>query len=42
MSHFTYRLPSAGGAAAVTGDYLFRDQMGFGNASGLWGILRVQ
>jgi hypothetical protein len=42
MSHFTYRLPSAGGAAAVTGDYLFRDQAGFGNASGLWGILRVQ
>jgi hypothetical protein len=33
--------PSAGGANAVPGDYLFRDYAGFGNVSGLWGILRV-
>ena len=51
LSHFTYRFPSAGGAANrdtsgnpvsnVTGDFLFRDNGSFGNASGLWGILRV-
>ena len=40
-SHFTFRLPSAGGAFKVQGDYLFRDTGSFGNASGLWGILRV-
>ena len=42
MSHFTYRFPKAGGTGAIPGDYLFRDQASFGNASGLWGILRVQ
>jgi hypothetical protein len=26
----------------VTGDYLFRDNAGFGNTAGVWGILRVQ
>jgi len=41
-SHWTFRFPSAGGGNAVTGDYLFRDNAGFGNTSGLWGILRVQ
>jgi hypothetical protein len=41
LSHFTYRLPSAGGGNGVTGDYLFRDMGSFGNASGLWGLLRV-
>ena len=41
MAHFTYLLPSAGGGNGVTGDYLFRDNGSFGNASGLWGILRV-
>jgi hypothetical protein len=51
LSHFTFRFPSAGGAANrdaagkpvsnVTGDFLFRDTASFGNASGLWGILRV-
>jgi hypothetical protein len=40
-SHFTYRFPMAGGANSVPGDYLFRDIGSFGNASGLWGILRV-
>lgn len=40
-THFTFRLPKAGGENAVTGDYLFRDKASFGNASGLWGILRV-
>jgi hypothetical protein len=40
-SHWTFRLPSAGGGNNVTGDYLFRDNAGFGNTSGIWGILRV-
>jgi len=26
----------------VAGDYLFRDHGSFGNASGVWGIMRVQ
>jgi hypothetical protein len=42
FSHFTFHLPRPGGRSSVPGDYLFRDQAGFGNASGLWGILRVQ
>lgn len=41
-SHFTFRFPKAGGANGVKGDYLFRDMGSFGNASGLWGILRVE
>lgn len=40
-THFTFRLPKAGGENQVKGDYLFRDKAGFGNASGLWGIIRV-
>ena len=39
--HFDIVLPNAGGVNAVPGDYLFRDQGSFGNASGIWGILRV-
>jgi len=39
--HYEIVIPSAGGTAAVPGDYLFRDHMGLGNAGGLWGILRV-
>ncbi|MNZ35350.1 hypothetical protein D3C78_527470 [compost metagenome] len=39
--HYSFMFPSAGGANAVPGDYLFRDYAGFGNLSGLWGILRV-
>jgi hypothetical protein len=31
----------AGGGNGVPGDYLLRDQASFGNASGIWGILRV-
>jgi len=42
LSHFTFRFPSAGGGNGVVGDYLFRDVASFGNASGLWGILRVE
>ena len=41
-AHWTWQLPSAGGGNAVKGDFLFRDNAGFGNTSGLWGILRVQ
>ncbi|OGI45206.1 MAG: hypothetical protein A2V92_05240 [Candidatus Muproteobacteria bacterium RBG_16_65_31] len=50
-THFDIVLPSAGGCATkdvdskcvgVPGDYLFRDKGSFGNASGLWGILRVE
>ncbi|MNM85119.1 hypothetical protein D3C81_972260 [compost metagenome] len=40
-SHFSMMFPSAGGANAIPGDYLFRDYGGFGNLAGLWGILRV-
>jgi len=41
-SHYEVFLPSAGGAAAVRGDYLFRDQGSTGNLSGEWGLLRVE
>ncbi len=41
-SHFEVVLRKAGGENGVIGDYLFRDHASFGNASGLWGILRVQ
>jgi manganese oxidase len=41
-AHFDLVLPSAGGANRIPGDYLFMDRTGFGNTSGLWGILRVQ
>lgn len=40
-THFTFRMPKAGGENGVKGDFLFRDKASFGNASGLWGILRV-
>jgi hypothetical protein len=41
-NHFTFRLPQAGGVNGVQGDFLYRDKASFGNASGLWGILRVE
>lgn len=41
-THFDIVLPSAGGGNGVRGDYLFRDKASFGNASGVWGILRVE
>ncbi|MBL0393011.1 hypothetical protein JJ685_17870 [Ramlibacter monticola] len=41
-SHFDVFLPSAGGGNGVIGDYLMRDQAAFGNASGVWGIMRVK
>ena len=40
-SHFTLRLPSAGGSNKVPGDYLLMDRSGFGTLAGVWGILRV-
>ncbi|WP_442107356.1 manganese-oxidizing multicopper oxidase MnxG [Pseudomonas sp. NUPR-001] len=40
-AHFSFMVPSAGGGNAVPGDYLFRDYAAYGNASGLWGLLRV-
>ncbi|NBA96743.1 hypothetical protein GUY40_17650 [Pseudomonas sp. R5(2019)] len=40
-AHFSFMHSSAGGGNAVPGDYLFRDYAAYGNASGLWGILRV-
>jgi len=42
VTHFDIVLPSAGGGNAVTGDYLIRDQASFGNASGVWSIVRVK
>jgi hypothetical protein len=41
-THFTLRLQKAGGENAIPGDFLVRDQAGFGSTSGIWGILRVQ
>ena len=52
-THFDIFLPGAGGwpaagggngvpTDAVAGDYLFRSHESFGNASGVWGIMRVQ
>ncbi|MDH5324427.1 MAG: hypothetical protein OEZ68_04060 [Gammaproteobacteria bacterium] len=41
-THFDVVLPSAGGANAKPGDYKFGDFAAPGNASGLWGILRVK
>jgi hypothetical protein len=40
-SHNDFVLQRAGGVNGVPGDYLFRDQMSFGNLGGIWGILRV-
>lgn len=40
-AHFDFLYPSAGGGNALPGDYLWRDFAVFGNAGGLWGLLRV-
>ena len=40
-AHFSFMFPSAGGANAVAGDYLYRDYAAFGNLGGMWGLLRV-
>lgn len=40
-THFDIVAP-AGGANGVPGDYLYRDQAGFGVTGGLWGIVRVR
>ena len=40
--HFDIVVNAAGGGNAVKGDYLMRDHGAFGNASGVWGLLRVQ
>jgi hypothetical protein len=41
-AHFDVVLPSMGGGNAIAGDYLIRDQASFGNASGVWSIVRVK
>jgi hypothetical protein len=41
-AHFSFVLPSAGGADGVAGDYLFRDTAAAGMGGGAWGILRVE
>jgi len=41
-SHFDIFLPKAGGINEKIGDYLYKDQAGFGNLGGLWGIVRVE
>ena len=49
-AHFTFRYPVAGGnfssslscSSGAPCDFLFRDQAGFGNVAGLWGILRLK
>ena len=41
-NHFDALLrKGAGGTFLISGDYLFRDQVGLGFDGGLWGILRV-
>jgi manganese oxidase len=40
-SHWSFVFPSAGGAFAIPGDYLYRDASSMGNLGGFWGILRV-
>ena len=41
-NHFdAFLRTGAGGKFGITGDYLFRDQVGIGLDGGLWGILRV-
>ncbi|WP_256660911.1 manganese-oxidizing multicopper oxidase MnxG [Pseudomonas sp. DY-1] len=40
-AHYSLSIPSAGGANAVPGDYLYRDYAAFGNVGGVWGLLRV-
>jgi hypothetical protein len=41
-AHFSFLFPSAGGSNALPGDYLYRDYAAYGNAGGLWGLLRVE
>ncbi|HET6718934.1 MAG TPA: hypothetical protein VFH22_04775, partial [Rhodocyclaceae bacterium] len=41
-AHFSFIFPSAGGAFAAPGDYLYRDAGGLGNLAGFWGIVRVE
>jgi len=41
-SHWTFVLPSAGGADGITGDYLMRDTAAAGLGAGTWNILRVK
>jgi hypothetical protein len=42
-NHFDLLLRNgAGGKFSINNDYLFRDHVGSGLDSGLWGILRVQ
>lgn len=40
-AHFNFMYSSAGGMNAIPGDYLYRDFAVFGNAGGMWGLLRV-
>ena len=42
VTHFDIVLPSAGGGNGIAGDYLIRDSASFGNASGVWSIVRVK
>ena len=41
-SHWELVFPSAGGAFAQPGDYLWKDVASFGLTNGLWGIVRAQ
>jgi hypothetical protein len=41
-NHFVMVLPKAGGENAVVGDFLAHDRGSFGNASGMWSIIRVK
>jgi hypothetical protein len=40
--HYDIVLPKAGGENAIKGDFLARDMGAFGNAAGIWSIVRVR
>jgi hypothetical protein len=41
-NHYDIVLPKAGGENAIPGDYLAHDKGSFGNADGVWSIIRVK
>jgi hypothetical protein len=42
MAHYDMVFSRAGGNKRIAGDYLWRDQAGFGITNGLWALIRVE
>jgi hypothetical protein len=42
MAHYDMIFSRAGGNKRIAGDYLWRDQAGFGITNGLWALIRVE